>query len=134
MNKKISLVFFAGCLGGFANSIAVWLFGAIGITSAFGVKIAPQLSASWLYPRIVWGGVWGLLFLFPIMQNRFISKGLIYSLGPILVQLFVVFPLKANAGIMGLDKGVLTPLFVIIFNVIWGITAAIWLKWVANNK
>ena len=48
--KKLSLVFSAGLIGGLINSLAVWIFGIIGITSALGVKIAPSLSASWLYP------------------------------------------------------------------------------------
>ena len=84
--RNTSLVFAAGCLGGLLNSLAVWIFGELGITAALGVKIAPQ------------------------------------------VQLFVVFPMKANKGIMGLDLGLLTPLFVIVFNAMWGWTAAIWLK------
>lgn len=131
--KKISLVFTAGCSGGLINSLAVWLFGIAGITSALGVKIAPHLSAQWLYPRIIWGGIWGVLFLLPILEKRLIFRGLIYSLGPTLVQLFVVFPVKTGAGMMGLGKGALTPLFVIIFNAIWGITAAVWLKWADRN-
>ncbi len=130
--KKITMVFGAGCLGGLVNSLAVWLFGVLGITQAFGVKIAPQLTAPWLYPRIIWGGIWGLLFLLPLMQKRFLYKGLIYSLGPTLVQFFIIFPMKANKGVMGLDLGSLTPLFVIVFNAIWGLTAAIWLRW--TNK
>ena len=128
--KKLSLVFAAGCLGGLLNSLAVWIFGVIGITSALGVKIAPPLSAPWLYPRLVWGGIWGLLFLLPFMQKRFLYRGLIFSLGPTIVQLFIVFPVKANKGIMGFDLGLLTPLFVFVFNAIWGLTAAIWLRWV----
>ncbi len=131
--KKISLVFSAGSKGGLINSLAVWLFGAAGITLAFGVKIAPQLSVPWLYPRIIWGGIWGVLFLLPIMQKRLISRGLIFSLAPALVQLLIVFPLKTSAGVMGLGKGLLTPLFVVIFNAIWGLTAAMWLKWADNN-
>ena len=131
---KITLVFASGCLGGLFNSLAVWLFGTNGITAAFGVKIAPVLSSSWLYPRIVWGGIWGLLFLLPLMKNRFLSRGLLFSLGPTIVQLFVVFPFKANKGVMGLDLGSFTPLFVIIFNAIWGLTAAIWLRWTNKNK
>lgn len=127
--KKITMVFGAGCLGGLVNSLTVWLFGDLGITPAFGVKIAPQLTASWFYPRIVWGGIWGLLFLLPLMKRRFLTRGLIYSIGPTLVQLLVVFPVKANKGILGLDLGSLTPLFVIFFNAIWGLTAAIWLRW-----
>ena len=49
------------------------------------------------------GGIWGLLFLLPLMKKRFLSKGLIYSLGPTLVQFFIVFPMQANKGVMGLD-------------------------------
>jgi hypothetical protein len=128
--RRISLVFGAGCLGGLLNSLAVWIFGMLGITSALGVKIAPQLSAPWLYPRLIWGGIWGLLFILPLMQRRFLSRGLIFSLGPTLVQLFVVFPMKANKGVMGLDLGLLTPVFVFVFNAIWGLAAAIWLRWV----
>ncbi|MGD9043627.1 MAG: hypothetical protein PVG06_07940 [Desulfobacterales bacterium] len=126
--RNTSLVFAAGCLGGLINSLAVWIFGELGITAALGVKIAPQLSPGWLYPRLVWGGIWGLLFLLPLMKTRIFSKGLIFSLGPTLVQLFVVFPMKANKGVMGLDLGLFTPLFVVVFNAIWGWTAAIWLK------
>jgi hypothetical protein len=128
--KNLSLVFAAGCLGGLLNSLAVWIFGVIGITPALGVKIAPPLSAPWLYPRLVWGGIWGLLFLLPLMQKRFLYRGLIFSLGPTIVQLFIVFPMKASKGVMGFDLGLLTPLFVFVFNAIWGLTAAIWLRWV----
>jgi len=127
--KNTSLVFAAGCLGGLLNSLAVWIFGELGITGALGVKIAPQLSPAFLYPRLAWGGIWGLLFLLPLMQRRIFSRGFIFSLGPTLVQLFVVFPMKANKGAMGFDLGLLTPLFVVVFNAIWGWTAAIWLKW-----
>jgi hypothetical protein len=127
--KKFSLVFAAGSLGGLVNSLAVWIFGVIGISSALGVKIAPSLSASWLYPRLVWGGIWGLLFLLPLMQKRYLYRGLIFSLGPTVVQLFIVFPIQASKGIMGFDLGLLTPFLVFVFNAIWGLAAAIWLRW-----
>jgi hypothetical protein len=132
--KKLSVVFAGGCLGGFTNSLVVWFFGLLGITTVLGVKIAPQLTVSWLYPRIVWGGFWGVLFLLPLMHNRHILKGLIYSLGPTLVQLLLVFPFQANQGMLGLGKGALTPLFVIIFNAVWGITAALWIKWADKSE
>ena len=85
--RKTSLVFAAGCLGGLINSLAVWISGEFGITAAAGVKIAPQLSAAWLYPRMIWGGIWGLLFLLPMMTTSIWARGLIFSLGPTLVQL-----------------------------------------------
>ena len=98
--RKLSIVFAAGCLGGLLNSLAVWWFGAVGVTSALAVKIAPQLTAPWLYPRMVWGGIWGALFLLPLLRTRICMRGLLYSLGPTLVQLFIVFPLKAHKGVM----------------------------------
>jgi hypothetical protein len=127
--KKASLVFAAGCLGALLNSLAVWLFGDLGITAALGIKIAPKLSPAFLYPRLVWGGIWGLLFLLPMLPTRVWSRGFIFSLGPTLVQLFVVFPMKTNKGMMGVDLGMLTPLLVVVANAIWGWTTAIWLRW-----
>jgi hypothetical protein len=38
--------------------------------------------------------------------------------------------MKAGKGIMGFDLGLLTPLLVFVFNAIWGLTAAIWFRWV----
>ena len=129
LSKNISMVFAAGCLGGLVNSLAVWIFGDLGINAVLGVRIAPALTPQWLYPRIIWGGIWGLLFLLPLMRSRILSRGIIFSLGPTLVQLFVVLPLKAGKGYMGLDLGTLTPLLVFFFNAIWGIATAIWLRW-----
>tara|TARA_B100002003_G_C14035733_1_gene499092 strand:+ start:569 stop:976 length:408 start_codon:yes stop_codon:yes gene_type:complete len=128
-SKRASLCFAAGCLGALANSWSVWYFGSKGIPISFGVTIAPSFSLAWLYPRIVWGGLWGLLFLLPVMKNRFLSRGLLFSLGPTLVQLFIVFPMKAHKGVMGLTLGTLTPAFVFLYNAIWGLVAAIWLRW-----
>ncbi|MFY7806288.1 MAG: hypothetical protein ACOVQ7_22980, partial [Limnoraphis robusta] len=63
--KKLTVFFAAGCLGGLVNSLGVWLFGLLGITTTLGVSIAPQFTPPWLYPRIVWGGLWGFLFFLP---------------------------------------------------------------------
>jgi hypothetical protein len=130
--KRLTVIFAAGCLGGLANSLAVWLFGAYGVTKSLGVRIAPDLSPVWLYPRLVWGGIWGLLFLLPVFPNSVLKRGLLLSLGPTIIQLFVVFPYKADQGMMGMGLGALTPLLVFVFNAIWGITVAIWLRFVGE--
>ena len=127
--KKLLIFFAAGCLGALANSIAVWLFGKFGITSSFGVSIAPSLTPAWLYPRLVWGGIWGLLFILPIFQSKLLVKGTILSLFPTAVQLFVVFPIKAHKGIAGIELGLFTPVLVIFFNWVWGVTTAIAIKY-----
>jgi hypothetical protein len=125
--RKLSLVFAAGAFGALVNSAALWLCGKYGVTAQFGVKLAPSFTPPWLYSRLIWGGVWGVLFLLPLAQNRPILQGLLISLGPTLVQLFVIFPYELNKGMMGLDLGNLTPLFVFIFNAIWGVAASLWL-------
>ena len=127
--KKLLIFFAAGCLGALANSITVWLFGKFGITSSFGVSIAPSLTPEWLYPRLVWGGIWGLLFILSIFQSKLLVKGTILSLFPTAVQLFVVFPIKAHKGIAGIELGLFTPVLVIFFNWVWGVTTAIAIKY-----
>jgi hypothetical protein len=130
--KNISLTFTAGCVGGFCNLLAVWLCGAWGLTKALGVQIAPHLTPPWLYNRLVWGGLWGFLFLLPRKNLSFPARGLIYSLGPTLVQLFVVFPFQAHKGVLGLQLGYLTPGFVLFFNAVWGLAAGLWLSLTAE--
>ncbi len=126
--KKILIFFAAGCLGGLMNSLAVWLIGDLGIAKSLGVLIKPALTPAWLYPRIVWGGIWGFAFLIPIMKSRAFTKGTFISLFPTLVQLFIVFPYKAGKGMAGLDLGLLTPVFVLVYNWVWGVVTALTIK------
>ena len=128
ISRTLSLVFAAGCVGAVANSLVVYLFGDLGINAALGVKIAPKLTPAWLYPRIVWGGLWGFLFLLPVLRSSVLARGLLFSLGPSLVMFFVIFPMKAKKSMFGLDLGSMTPVLVLFFNAVWGVTAAIWLR------
>ena len=127
--KKILILFAAGCLGALANSVAVWLFGHIGISKALGVAIAPALTPNWLYPRIVWGGLWGFLFILPLLNSRPFSKGAVMSIFPTIVQLFFIFPYKAHKGVAGIELGILTPLLVIVFNWVWGVVTAVTIRY-----
>ncbi|MGD2175595.1 MAG: hypothetical protein PVJ27_09345 [Candidatus Brocadiaceae bacterium] len=124
--RRLSTAFAAGALGGAVNGIVVWGAGGLGLTTALGVQIAPALTRELIYSKVVWGAIWGLLFLLPLWRRSVVVRGLIYSIGPTLVQLLLVFPLKADKGMLGLELGVLTPLFVLLFNAAWGITAALW--------
>ena len=126
--KKLLIFFSAGCLGALANSIALWLFGYFGINASLGVSLAPAFTLNWLYPRIVWGGLWGLLFILPMMQSQLLLKGTVLSLFPTAIQLFVIFPLKAHKGVAGIDLGLFTPLLVVFFNWIWGVVSAVTIK------
>ena len=126
--RGLSLVFAAGAVGAVAKSVALWAAGASGLSDALGVRIAPALTPAWLYPRIVWGGLWGLLFLLPLASQRWVAQGLALSLFPSLFQLFVVFPYRTTAGPLGTGLGTLTPVLVLAVNAVWGLTASAWLR------
>jgi hypothetical protein len=126
--RKLLICFAAGCLGGLANGLIVWWFGDLGVTKALGVAIAPELTRQFIYAKIVWGGIWGVAFIVPFMRSSPITKGVVLSIFPTLVQLFVVFPNQAHKGMLGLDLGLLTPVFVIFFNMVWGFVAGLAVK------
>jgi len=126
---RLAVTYAAGTLGGLANALAVWAFGTLGITTALGVAIAPALSETQLvYPKLVWGGIWGWAFLLPWDARRWWVLGLCLSIAPTLVQLLVVFPYATPHGWLGLKLGTLTPLFVVIFNAVWGLVTAALVK------
>ena len=105
--------------------MAVWAAGAYGITSRLGVALAPSLTANWLYPRVVWGGLWGFLFLLPLRGSWWL-RGLLVSLAPSAFALLYVLPYLTGLGPFGLRLGALTPAFVLSANAVWGLAAA-WL-------
>lgn len=124
---RLSVALAGGAVGALANSLAVWMFGAAGVTAALGASIAPALTPGWLYPRLVWGALWGLLFLLPLWKGSVWKRGFVLSLGPTLAQLLYFFPRGGHAP-FGTDLGATVPLFVLLFNAIWGWVAAAWAK------
>ena len=128
--RRISLGFAAGCFGALINSLLVWYLGRLGIPQKFGVAIAPALSMQFLYPRLVWGGLWGFLFALPAWKGGFwvtvFSRGILISIFPTAFQLFYVFPILSGKGMLGVALGRLTPVFVLFYNAIWGFFAALW--------
>jgi len=105
--KKILICFAVGCLGALANSLTVWFFGDFGITKALHVAIAPALPPEWLYPRIVWGGIWGLVFITPVLNAHPFRKGLLFSLFPHSFNCWWCFRSKRKRGIWGLTSAYL---------------------------
>ncbi len=124
---KIFRALLAGLLGGLANSLGLWASGAAGINRALGFRMAPELSAEWLLPRLAMSALWGLLFLLPFWNSRPVRKGMLLSIGPLLVMLYLIFP-KMGAGLYGLKLGATAPLFAVFFTLVWGVVAGLVLK------
>lgn len=125
--KNLSLVFAAGCVGGLVKALAAAAFSHAGINLALGSKMARVLSAQLLYDHVVWGGIWGLLFLIPLRRLSYYWRGVLFSLGQTALQLFFIFP-KMGQDLLGLKLGATTPFLVLFFGVLWGLAAGLWLK------
>jgi hypothetical protein len=125
--RKISGSFTGGAIGGLVDSINIVVLGKLGITGLLGVSMAPEFTAPWLYQRMVWGGIWMLLLVLPLWENRTIFRGCMFSLLPSAMMLFLVLP-GMGKGLLGLGFGTLTPVVVVGLNLIYGIVAAYWYK------
>ena len=127
--KRLLFYFGAGCLGALVSCVAAWLAGHFGITRSFGVSIPTAFYAGRLYPLIVWGGIWGWLFLFPVFNSRPFTKGTLLSLVPTAVQLFIIYPYHTHKGMAGIHLGALTPIFVFALNWVWGAAASLAIRY-----
>ena len=125
--RRLSGSFTGGLVGAFVDSFDIWILGVLGITTLLGVGMRPELTPPWLYPRLVWGGLFGLLLAIPYLEGRPILRGILFSLAPSALMLFVVLP-NMGKGLLGLGFGSLTPVLVVGLNFIWGIVAAYWYR------
>lgn len=122
---KVSGAFTGGALGALLDSFNIWAMGKIGLSDFLGITMKPEFTAPWAYKRMIWGGIWMLLLLLPLMKNRPILRGMTVSLVPSAMMLFMVLP-EMGKGLFGLGFGTLMPVVVICLNFIYGIFASYW--------
>ena len=131
LTKRLSGAFTGGAIGALVDSANIWILGHTGITAMLGISLKPRFTTQWLYPRMVWGGIWALLLILPVLKERTIGRGMLFSLAPSAMMLFVVFP-DMGKGMYGLRLGTLTPLLVLLLNFIYGIVASLWYEHSSN--
>lgn len=128
----LAVCFCAGLIGGLVSSLFLWMIGGWGLTAMAGVKLAPLLTTSWLFPRLIWGGLWGIPYFFtislPRTRRHWVRKALWASLLPTLTMLFIIYPHQMNLGQAGLKLGLLTPLFVLLVNLVWGFVTGVFTR------
>ena len=124
--KNLSICFTAGCFAGLAYAIGLWAMGHYGLTRFLHVDIAPYLSNAYLYQRVVWGGVCGLIFMLP-WQKSWVTRGFLLSLIPAGILLLVLLPMRGY-GVGALALGTLTPLVIILACAAGGIAGSGWLR------
>jgi len=123
--RNSALCFAAGCGGGLVESVFAWTAAHFGLTAVIGTHGGTALQGSSLYAHVVWGGLWGLLFLVPLLRNTVIVGGVMAALLVTLIQ-WIVLPLWWHNGL----HFALWPLLnAVILNGVWGIATALLLKW-----
>ena len=120
--------FVIGAVAGLIQSVLLIVVNEIGITEALmgGLKYNIPLGLNWLlYPRMVWGGLWGLCFLIPLLvMRRQWQRGLLIGVLPAVATWVVFNPLEGH-GLLGLGIHPLHPVIVLVFGVLWGLLAGV---------
>jgi len=125
MIRQVSSALTGGIVGTLAAFFFLWLLNRTGFTGLIKVRLHPGLYPALLYPRLIWGGICGLLLLLPIMPGRVIQRGMLISLVPAILLYFVTFP-DMGRGFFGLGYGMLTPVLVLVVSLFWGVVASKW--------
>ena len=126
--KNALLIFAAGCLAALLQAVVMNLAVNYGLTHSLGVKVGASFSPYWLYPRIVWGGLWGLVFLLPVLSSSLILRSFVLCLIPALVHLFIIYPFYQGKGVAGFSLGALMPLVEILFWWVWALAVSLILR------
>jgi len=116
--------FAAGAIAGFLQSFIIWGVGKIGLFVVLGIPVSFPFQLAWFYQRITWGGLWGFVFLVPmVLPWPQWKRGLLVGVAPALASLFFFLPFKDGQGMLGLELGPMFPIVVIVFDLLWGIIA-----------
>ncbi len=141
MNRTMTLMcicFCAGLLGGLGSATASWLSGSWGLPNLLNVRLAPTFTTTWLYPQLIWGGLWGLVYFITVgarsSRRHWTRKALWVSLLLSVVQLFVIAPYWTQQGMLCMNLGDFAALFIVVYNLVWGLVTGIFsrLLWGRN--
>jgi hypothetical protein len=123
MPIRAALYYAAASLGGLAVVLTAWTLGQLGVADALGVAVKPKLELPWIYRAVVWGGLWGVVFLLPLTVRPLWLKGLLFTLAPVVAALVYFIPMRGGA-MFALDRGALAPLYIYLINIPWGLVTA----------
>jgi len=117
--RLLALCYAAGTVGGLAKGGVVLLLKSAAVTAPAGAALAGALPSG-LYSRLVWAGIYGLLFALPLMRSSLLLRGLLWGLCVCALQL-VVYPLWSHGALHLLAWSTLS---VIVLNCVWGVVAS----------
>lgn len=130
--RNFSIAFAAGCFAGLINSLIFWATKHYGLNDQWEIQLEPEFSCNWLYPRIIFGGIFGLLFLLPFMTTFFFWRGVVYSLIPSFVLIFIIIPIVQS--LSGLQLNLNSYLYLFVLNAVTSGLAGLWVRAATSKK
>ncbi len=114
----------AGAIAGLIQWVIILIAANTGLLDLLGLDLEFPLEKFVFYQRFSWGGLWGLLFLLPLMpKSAQWLRGLALGVIPALASLFFFLPFSNDKGFLGLDLGLMMPVVVLFFGLVWGVIA-----------
>ena len=134
--KNLSIAFAAGALGGLLAGALLWLLIASGVAAAWHVHMVVPHRAHTIeemfYREMIWGGVFGLLMVLPILKSKWFIRGLVYALVPFLVMGLWIYPSIDGIGYFGVNIGHWAWALILIVYAFWGIVTALWYRYLSE--
>ncbi len=132
LSARLGLGLLGGVLGAAISALVRSGVVELGLAEALRVS----LSGGWTGPDFlahlgsgaVWGMVLGVLFEY-VPGRSGSARGALFSLAPTLYLLFKVYPFDRDLGLLGVELGMATFLFVFGLNLVWGMIAGATLGW-----
>lgn len=125
---RLSLAAAAGAIGAIVQTFVIVGLSELALFQALGMPFKIPFTLPYLYQRVTWGGLWGLLFIIPLLPRMaHWKRGLIFAAAPALASLLFFLPFHDDMGWFGLKMGPLWPVVVILFALLWGFVAGSWL-------
>lgn len=122
--RQLALCFAAGAAGGLVKTLVAWSCARYGWDAHFATHFPSVLRHALVYARVVWGGLWALLFLLPVARGAWWQAGLLWGLVVTVVQ-WLVLPLLSHGA---LHLAALPVLWALLLNFVWGLVTALLLR------
>ena len=120
--RLLTLGFGAGAFGACVLSLVAYLLARVGVPEMLGIALPQRPMPAALYQTIVWGGLWGLLLVLPVMNRLWWLKGIIIGVvATAVLALYFTPSLREGPPVL--------LLYILALSAVWGIAAGFW--WLA---
>jgi hypothetical protein len=124
--RQLTLGFGAGAFGACILALVAFVLAQLKIPELVGAS-SPPADKAFLYRLIVWGGIWGLLLVVPVMNRAWWLKGIIIGLlATAALALYFAPPLQQGSATQ--------IVYIVVLNSIWGLAAGAWWAFVSGTR